>query len=862
MYNRMTNTTSFSEMIKYTTECRTVNVQEIGDTGYEAICKTNNCYEITPDDRKIKPYFDIEIKPKHCADDQEYNDIWKSISEIAFNTICEIFLKMGSTEPKICILNASSSDYICCSSGLHSWIISLHIVVTNFVVTKAECLAIATAGNSLIDSKKNDIPSDYFDLLDGFQLFDISVYDKNRKIRSAYANKTHFDKKSNSNVIETRPFVIEFGTFEESVISAFFDENAAEFDGVIDTSIIHHHSSAYVAACDNGITDEIYVDELMFYAKAGAFANVMPTGRHHKWIALAGMFVSTLPVQKAFECFEIATLRDGTSNKKDEYEAQFQHIKMLMDDPIKAMNSIKKNVKKDYPTIANNWKILQQAKLDEWRKQKVDAIKAEKETAKAEKEAIKYAKEAAKAEQRNKKDDAKEDKDILNDLVTSQNLKIPIENKFETIAAEFEKTHCKIINKAFFVKNYDNDTIVMGEKHLITAYKHITYKKVNGIGNIVDAVFISDWLSGNSLQRCFDDIECYPDASKCSPKIFNTWNPFAMELVTKWTDMPDALAIFRKHILILCNNEQHVATYLEAWIAQMIQFPSVKSICPTLISKQGAGKGTLMLLLAAMLGQGKVFESSSPSRDVWGEFNGKMGTSYLVNLDELSKKDTTDCMGKIKTLIKSPHLMINNKGINGYEIKSYHKFIITTNNEDPITTSKDDRRLLIIRSSDELLNNKPYFDEMYAMLKDVNVIKTCYEYFKGILGMDKFENLEIPKTDHQNDMKDLAVSPIENWLKDYVLDNYYETTTELLGKDQYKLFMDWCNKCGIEYKLTCQQMGVRMKRLNINGIVKGRHTDKGETKIFNIQNLKDYFKLTGIVLETFDDGDNKLDIEK
>jgi hypothetical protein len=49
-----------------------------------------------------------------------------------------------------------------------------------------------------------------------------------------------------------------------------------------------------------------------------------------------------------------------------------------------------------------------------------------------------------------------------------------------------------------------------------------------------------------------------------------------------------------------------------------------------------------------MLGSHKILETTTPSRDVWGDFNGSMCQSFLVNLNELSKHDTTDSEGKIK----------------------------------------------------------------------------------------------------------------------------------------------------------------------------------------------------------------------
>ena len=138
---------------------------------------------------------------------------------------------------------------------------------------------------------------------------------------------------------------------------------------------------------------------------------------------------------------------------------------------------------------------------------------------------------------------------------------------------------------------------------------------------------------------------------------------------------------------------------------------------------------------------------------------------------------------------------------------------------------------------------------MYKLLDDVNVIKTCYEYFKTMPDMDKFNELKMPETSYQNEMKEASTSPIEGWLKSYVIENYYESEKEIIDKEQYDLFKDWCKKCGIEYNLSSIQFGVRMSRLNLNGIQKGKHTKKGNTKVFDIIKLKEELKLLDLVIE-------------
>ena len=77
-------------------------------------------------------------------------------------------------------------------------------------------------------------------------------------------------------------------------------------------------------------------------------------------------------------------------------------------------------------------------------------------------------------------------------------------------------------------------------------------------------------------------------------------------------------------------------------------------MAPTLISKQGAGKGNYVKFMSKMLGPKKVLETQTPSRDVWGNFNGLMADDFFLNLDKLSKKDTAEVQGSYKGLITKP----------------------------------------------------------------------------------------------------------------------------------------------------------------------------------------------------------------
>ena len=120
------------EMVYFTTECRSMPPSIIKAVRYEAACKRVdiNCYEILPDDKKVKPYFDIELKPKHCIEGSEFKDCCKEILEVAVNSIEKYF-----DNDKLVVLNASNPSYVCCKTLEETWIISLHIIVSNYRIS-------------------------------------------------------------------------------------------------------------------------------------------------------------------------------------------------------------------------------------------------------------------------------------------------------------------------------------------------------------------------------------------------------------------------------------------------------------------------------------------------------------------------------------------------------------------------------------------------------------------------------------------------------------------------------------------------------------------------------------------------------
>eukprot|EP01041_Mallomonas_annulata_P015134 gene15134-32098_t len=298
-----------------------------------------------------------------------------------------------------------------------------------------------------------------------------------------------------------------------------------------------------------------------------------------------------------------------------------------------------------------------------------------------------------------------------------------------------------------------------------------------------------------------------------------------MELVTEYQDKPKELETILNHIKILCGNDNDMYSYAICWLAQLIQCPDLKSIVLVLISKEGAGKSSLVVLLTYILGASKVLETAKPSRDVWGDFNGQMKDAFFVNLNELSLKEMEACEAEFKNLVTEPTITINEKGVSQYSIMSHHRFLITSNKEIPV---KPGRRTVLIRSSDELIGNKEYFDDLYKIINDVNVQKTFYEY-----------------------------------LKNYTFEGKDMKTVEKFGKELLNDFETWRSENRLTYSTTAQKLGVSISYLSLKGVTKGRHTMNGDSKYYNIPLLKEHFKIGNceVSVNDYNTEENEEDIE-
>ena len=423
---------------------------------------------------------------------------------------------------------------------------------------------------------------------------------------------------------------------------------------------------------------------------------------------------------------------------------------------------------------------------------------------------------------------------------------------YADVKEEFEKTYALIRNIGIYIQETPNGIIFYTTAIFNVGHKMLKYWTLKD-DKYISQCFIEKWTVDENIRK-YDSCDTFPPPHEelCPSTVFNLWKPFYIStLKGNYTPCQEALLMFKQHIAILCNHQAEVADYILKWIGQMLLYPAIKTICPTFISVEGAGKGTLLEVIRVMMGQNKVMETTSPSETVWGKFNELMDSCFLVNLNEMCRKEAENAEGKIKGLITDKALYVNKKGISRIEIKSYHRFLITTNVDDPIKTKKGDRRNLIINCSDELSreNNpnviKEYFVPFNKTCLSIEGLRTIYDWLIAQKDLDTFNQLPIPRTKYQEDMKEAAKSYyetwVEEWVRDYQDEGFADAKLEMKAKDILVAFHEYTTKYHIKFDTNIVKVGLAFTRLSFQGGITKKSKMNGAPFVFDMAILRKHF---------------------
>ncbi len=387
-------------------------------------------------------------------------------------------------------------------------------------------------------------------------------------------------------------------------------------------------------------------------------------------------------------------------------------------------------------------------------------------------------------------------------------------------AKEFESLgNGKLQNGKYVSMDEDNRPIIINRREMFDRFEHLSYKMtVDGTPKMMP--FINKWMSNNPNIQMFKGVDVFPTGMAVPKGYINLWSPFKMELIDKYTPMPEVVEFMNNHLRIMCDNEEPIFNYLNTWMAHILHRPSIKTErMPIIISRQGAGKTSVLELIRAMIGTNHIADISDPKTVIGGDFNGPLLNSYIVHMSELSKSKID--VNKLKHMITEKHAYVVKKGKDPVKIRSFHQFIGLTNNQDLVPTSDDDRRLFIIRASDQLIGDTEYFNKFYNYINNEDAMKTLYEHYRTVKIPDNFNKSKPPTTAHHQELKSMNRPPIALWLEQFIInamDNCDDTTGEYNNASLYQKFKSWKETNGINYDLNSQQFNMRIHGLRLDGM--------------------------------------------
>ena len=406
---------------------------------------------------------------------------------------------------------------------------------------------------------------------------------------------------------------------------------------------------------------------------------------------------------------------------------------------------------------------------------------------------------------------------------------------------EFNLTHAKVGDK-YICEDMNGEKLVQTEMNMKQRYKHLrVYDR--------DEQFIDAWLKNitDTNMRVYTMFGLHPEEKACPKNTYNLWEPFAYSLKTgDYTPDEEALSKIRHLIMCLANHEEKSETFLLDWMAQMIQYPKTKSLVPVIQSDQGAGKNTLIDILRELLGKSKVWDCTDPLRDIFGNFNGKMKSAFLVNLNESSSKDFRSVMGKVKAFVTDSEFTLRAMQQDAIELPSFHRFILTTNDDFPIPTGKGDRRFGIIAASNDLIGNEAFFTDMHNnVIKSETAMRTFWDFLMARPVKEKMTKEDLPDTEYHQELKRLDEHPIIQWVQD-VARKSQKQSVKMSSDAIWDSYRDFCRDNNINFDRVTRRgfetkMGITLK--SIPGANTKIRCSRDYVRVFDLELIREHYNI-------------------
>ncbi len=276
-------------------------------------------------------------------------------------------------------------------------------------------------------------------------------------------------------------------------------------------------------------------------------------------------------------------------------------------------------------------------------------------------------------------------------------------------------------------------------------------------------------------------------------------------------------AIFLDHVKTnIAQGDEENFKYIMAWAAHMIQRPKERAgISLVFRGKMGTGKTIYGEVIGALIDNHYLLVDDP--RYIVGNFNAHMASLLLLQADEGFWAGDKQAEGRLKGLVTSKRQMIEMKGKDPVYVDNYVHLLVTSNHEWVVPAGHKERRFAIFDVGEGCMQNREYFGEMLADLKDGG--------YGGLLhyllnfDLSSVDLWKIPKTEALLEQKLASLPPVEAWWFECLRRGYVAKAGDdtwpdrLVTQAVYDSFTTFCDQVGVRHRQTPEQLGTALRKL-------------------------------------------------
>jgi hypothetical protein len=238
--------------------------------------------------------------------------------------------------------------------------------------------------------------------------------------------------------------------------------------------------------------------------------------------------------------------------------------------------------------------------------------------------------------------------------------------------------------------------------------------------------------------------------------------------------------------------QPHLFRYVLHWLASIYQRPGhqIGTVLWFVGPNMGVGKGTLVAIMAALLGPRWVGKANaSEFGRGWTDF---LAGRLLLECDEFETGSRSDLNRFFKMYVGDDVVSVAKRHVGSYQIPNVFNFIATTNKLHPIQLERDDRRHTLIHTTDDRSRNTLAVE--FNSLSET-ARSEALQGFAAILGAIKIDSAMIRKpfpTALRTDIISYSMDAIERWFA--LTDARWAVGETLTATEAYGRFVTWADQ--------------------------------------------------------------------